>query len=112
MSAKTYPKTDSLQIKGNKVFSVVRKSWLILTPEEQVRQDYLRTLMNEYGYSIDQIAEEVDVTGRGSGQARADFVIWRSAEDRKEQKNPLIVVECKSDNITIKPDDYHQGDNY
>ncbi len=112
MTSKTYPKTDSLQTKGNKVFSLVRKTWLILTPEEQVRQESLRTLINEYGYSIDQIAEEEDVTGRGSAQARADFVIWRSSEDRKERKNPLIVVECKSDNITIKPDDYYQGDNY
>lgn len=112
MSSRTYPKADFLQTKGNKVFSLVRKRWLILTPEEQVRQEYLCTLINEYGYSIEQIAEEENVTGRGSAQARADFVIWRSAQDRKERKNPLIVVECKSDNITIKPDDYYQGDNY
>ena len=41
-----------------------------------------------------------------------DFVIWRSVQDRSDKKNPLIIVECKADNVTIKPDDYGQGDNY
>ena len=31
---------------------------------------------------------------------------------RPAGKNPLIVVECKSDNVTIRPADYGQGDNY
>ena len=31
---------------------------------------------------------------------------------RQDDKNPLIVVECKSDNVTIRPEDYGQGDNY
>ena len=69
-------------------------------------------LEHEYGYAIDQIAEEEEVTGRGSGHARADFVIWRSSQDRSDKKNPLIIVECKADNVTITPDDYGQGDNY
>jgi type I restriction enzyme M protein len=112
MSAKSYPKADELQIKGNKVFSVVRKAWIILTPEEKVRQDYLRIVVNEYGYSIDQIAEEIDVTGRGSAQARADFVIWKSVNDKRDGNSPLIIVECKADNVTIKPTDYAQGDSY
>lgn len=38
--------------------------------------------------------EELEVTGRGSGHARADFVNWRSAEGKANQKNPLIIIEC------------------
>jgi type I restriction enzyme M protein len=112
MSPKAYPRTDRLPIKGNKVFSVVRKAWLILTPEEKVRQEYLRILFKEYGYSIDQIGEEINVTGRGSARARADFVIWKSLQDKKDNNNPLIIIECKADNVTIKASDYWQGDNY
>jgi type I restriction enzyme M protein len=56
--------------------------------------------------------EELEVTGRGSGHARSDFVIWRTAKDKTDSRNPLIVVECKSDNVTITPADYGQGDNY
>jgi len=78
----------------------------------RARQEFLRVLTEEYGYSPDQFAEEEEVTGRGSGQARADFVIWRSAQDKLDSKNPLIVVECKADNVTIKPQDYWQGDHY
>lgn len=98
---------------GNgKIWSHVRQRWLVETPEERVRQTFLLTLVNEYGYSLEQIAEEQSVVGRGSGQARADFVVWRTARDRHDGKPPLIVVECKSDNITIRPEDYFQGEHY
>jgi type I restriction enzyme M protein len=102
---------DVCRDKG-KILSHVRRKWLIETPEETVRQEFLCVLVNEYGFTLDQIDEELEVTGRGSGHARADFVIWRAAKDKADSKNPLIIVECKSDNITIKPADYNQGDNY
>lgn len=105
-------KTLSIQEKDNKIFSHIRKMWLIKTPEEIVRQNYLLTLVNEYGYSLDQIDEELAITGRGSGKARADFVIWKTAEDKQKSKAPLVIVECKSDNITISAKDYAQGENY
>lgn len=75
MAKKGYVKADEIQIKGNKIFSPVRRKWLPLTPEERVRQEYLFVLTEEYGYTHDQIAEEESVTGRGSAQARADFLI-------------------------------------
>ena len=70
-----YPKPDQVQIRGNQILSILRQKWVALTPEERVRQEYLRILMEEYGYKADQIEEEVSVTGRGSGDARADFLI-------------------------------------
>ena len=112
MAGKTYKKADEVQIDGHKIFSPIRKMWLSLTPEEQVRQQYLSVLIDEYGYALDQIDEEVNVTGRGCAQARADFVIWRTAKDKADQKAPFIIIECKSDNVTIKPADYAQGENY
>jgi type I restriction enzyme M protein len=101
-------KTDG---KGH-IWSHVRQKWLVETPEEQVRQTYLIVLANEYGFRLEQIKEEESVVGRGAGQARADFIIWRIIQDKVEEKPPLIVVECKSDNITIRAEDYHQGDHY
>jgi hypothetical protein len=77
MATKTYIKADEIQIKGNKIFSQVRKKWLCLTPEERVRQEYLLVLTREYGYSLDQMDEEINVTGRGSVQARANAVHLR-----------------------------------
>ena len=94
------------------IWSHVRGKWLVDTPEEAVRQQYLLTLCNEYEFALEQIAEEMELTGRGSASARADVVIWRTVEDKAEDNAPFIIVECKSDNVTIKQDDYHQGENY
>jgi type I restriction enzyme M protein len=107
-----YAKPDQIQIRGNQIFSRVRQKWLVQTPEELVRQTFLDVVLNEYGFTLPQIAEEEELTGRGTGHARADFVIWRTVQDKQDRKPPLIVVECKSDNVTIKPADYAQGDNY
>ncbi len=101
-----------VQREKGKIWSHIRKRWLVETPEETVRQEYLCILVNEYGFNLDQMDEELEVTGRGSGHARADFVIWRTVKDKVDSKSPLIIVECKSDNVTIKPNDYGQGDNY
>ena len=107
-----YAKPDQIQIRGNEIFSPVRQKWVHLTPEERVRQEWLFVLTNEYGYSLNQIDEEIQVTGRGSGQARADFLVWRTPEAKQKQEHALIVVECKADNVTISLNDYHQGANY
>jgi len=95
-----------------RIFSHIRQKWLVETPEERVRQTYVVTLHNEYGFGLDQMEEELHVTGRGSAKARADIVLWRTAQDRADRKAPLIVVECKADNVTIKAADYSQGENY
>jgi hypothetical protein len=104
-----------LSIKTNdkgEVFSHVRQKWLIETPEERVRQAYVVSLHNEYGFDLNQMDEELRVAGRGSAQARADLVIWRTVQDKAERKTPLIVVECKADNVAITPADYAQGEAY
>ena len=103
---------DPATAKPGQIWSHVRRKWLVETPEESVRQEYLLVLLHEYGYDLDQIAEEAEVTGRGAAHARADFVVWRSAPDKAGQKPPFIIVECKSDNVTIRREDYAQGDHY
>jgi type I restriction enzyme M protein len=107
-----YAKTDQIQIRGDKIYSILRQKWVALTPEERVRQEYLRVLIEEYGYKPEQMEEEVSVTHRGSGAARADFLIWRTPEAKQRQEHALIVVECKADNVTISLKDYVQGANY
>ena len=107
---------SALKIKRDKakgkIWSHIRSKWLVETPEETVRQDYLSILINEYGFMPAQVAEELDLTGPGSASARADFVIWRTEQDKADENAPFIIVECKSDNVTIKAQDYSQGENY
>ncbi len=103
-----------IQIDGNKIYSPLRDKWLILTPEEQVRQNYICKLVNHYGYSLDQMAEEIILTNskRGQGKARADIVIWKSKEDKQKTKSVFIAVECKAETVKIRQEDYFQGANY
>lgn len=105
-------KTLTVERKNDEIYSHIRKKWLVETPEERVRQEYLCALVNEYAYSLEQIDEEVSVVGRGSGDARADFLIWRTPQERIDKKPAFIVVECKADNITINQETYHQGAHY
>lgn len=103
-----------LLIKGNKIFVPLKNKELVLTPEERVRQEYICRLVDNYGYALNQMAQEVQVNNshRGQGKARADIVIWRSEADKKEEASAVIVVECKAEYITIREEDYFQGYNY
>ena len=103
-----------VQIKDNKIFAPLKGKWLVNKPEEQVRQKYICRLVDSYGYSLDQMAQELQVTNsqRGQGAARGDIVIWRSKEDKQKSKSALIVVECKAESVTIHQEDYFQGYNY
>ena len=103
-----------VQIDGNKIYSPLRDKWLVLTPEEQVRQNYICRLVNFYGYSLEQMDEELKVNNshRGQGKARADIVIWKSKEDKQKNKAAFIVIECKAETVKIQQQDYYQGANY
>lgn len=104
----------AIQQKDGKIFVPLTGKWYIETPEESVRQNYICKLVNEYSYSLDQMAQEIKLTSssRGTGSARADIVIWNSAEDKINEKSPIIVIECKAQNVSIKEEDYYQGQNY
>lgn len=99
---------------NGKIYCPLTDSYHIETPEEKVRQEYIVKLVNEYGYSLDQMAQEIKVNNsqRGQGKARADIVIWKSKKDKDESKAAFIVVECKAENVRIREEDYYQGYNY
>ncbi|HJH70253.1 MAG TPA: N-6 DNA methylase [Bacteroidaceae bacterium] len=103
-----------LKIENNKIFAPLKDKWLILTPEERVRQEYICRLVTNYGFSLEQMGQEIQVSNshRGQGKARADIVIWKSPLAKKEELSATIVVECKAEHITIHEEDYYQGYNY
>ena len=103
-----------LRIEGNKIYAPLKDKWLVLKPEEEVRQRYICRLVDSYDYDLKQMDQELKVTNsqRGQGAARADIVIWKSAKDKVDSKSAFIVVECKAESITIRKEDYYQGYNY
>lgn len=68
---------------NGKIWCPLKNAYHVNTPEERVRQTWVCKLVNEYGYSLEQMAQEVSVTtskkssgeARGDGNARADLVI-------------------------------------
>ena len=102
-----YAKPDEIQIQGNKIYSPLRQKWLKLTPEERVRQDFVRHLRDHYGYVFEQMDEE-QKTQHGRGSPRADIVVYAAPGS----KTPIIVAECKAESVNISLRDYYQGESY
>jgi len=103
-----------VKIKDKKIYVPLKDKWLVLTPEEEVRQRYICRLVESYGYDLEQMQQEVQVSNssRGQGRAMADILIWKSEKDKNEENSPLIVIECKAEYLTIREEDYFQGSNY
>ena len=103
-----------IQIKNNQIFAPLKDKWLIQSPEERVRQEYIKRLVNDYGFPLEQMAQEIQVNNsqRGQGRASADIVIWKNKKDKTDSNSPVIVVECKAEHITVREEDYFQGYNY
>lgn len=109
---------EKLQIKyhedNKKIFAPLKKKYLEATPEEKVRQEFICELVNEYGYSLEQMEQELKLTTsqRGTGSARADLVIWKSQEEKTKKRAAFMVVEFKADTLNLKVEDCYQGYNY
>jgi len=97
-----------------KIYSPIRNKYLNAQPEEVVRQEFICKLINDYGYKLEQMDEEVELTTsqRGTGRASADIVVWKSEEEKKNKKTAFLVVELKADTLRLKVEDCYQGYNY
>lgn len=69
------------------------------TPEEHVRQRWVRSLIEEYGYPKTDIAIEAAIV-MGRSRKRADVVIYRHDAPRT-QENITVIVEAKRDETLI-----------
>jgi type I restriction enzyme M protein len=56
--------------------------------------------------------EERSVTERGSGKARADFLMWRSGTEKADNKNLWSLWNANQTNVLIDAATYTQGSNY
>lgn len=106
--------TCNIQIKDNKIYAPLKDKWLVLKPEEEVRQKYICRLINSYGYDLKLMTQELQVSNssRGQGRAMADIAIWKSEKAKLQEDSPIIIIECKAEYLTIREEDYFQGLNY
>lgn len=82
------------------IFDELRKTWLRLTPEEWVRQNFVRYLVSkEYPQSLIALEKKIMV---GEMPKRFDILVY----DRRH--HPWMMVECKSMNVPLSAEVLHQ----
>ena len=97
MLALNLPKTELKVISKDgkqQVFDVLRRRFVVLTPEEWVRQQFVHFLIRHKGYPAECIGNEVSIT-LGATKKRCDTVIYGNHAE------PLMVIEYKSPNVEI-----------
>lgn len=102
----TYEFRTGVSDKGRKtIFDSLRKRFVTLTPEEWVRQNFIRFMIEEKGYPAGLISVEMKVDINGLNQ-RCDVVCF----DKKGQA--LMIVECKAPKVKITEDVFNQAARY
>lgn len=76
------------------IFDEVRKQWVLLTPEEWVRQNFIQYLLQVKKYPGSLMAVEKEIF-LGDVKKRFDIVVY----DRNMQ--PWMLIECKEMNVAL-----------
>ena len=104
-----FPNTENLRLregeKGREIFDMVRKKWLLLLPEEWVRQNFLDYLINSLEYPASRIAVEKKIS-LNQMDRRPDVVVFDQNGD------PEIIVECKAPEIKLTEAVLEQAGRY
>jgi len=87
------------------VFDPIRKKWLVLTPEERVRQQFILFLLNVQKIPESHISVEKAITVNGMTR-RYDLVVYGS------DGLPQMVVECKAPEVEITQAVVEQAGRY
>ncbi len=86
------------------IYDSVRKSWLLLTPEEWVRQHWIQYFLLEKGYSTSALIVEKKIELNGLTK-RIDLLVT-------EKTLPKILVECKAPQIKLTEKTFEQTARY
>lgn len=92
-----YPEPDfQLKKEGSRelIFDPLRKKWVVLTPEEWVRQNFISYLIWVKKYPSTLIAVEKEIR-LGEMNKRFDILVYNS------DHRPWLMVECKSLDVPL-----------
>jgi hypothetical protein len=87
------------------IFDNLRKKWLVLTPEEWVRQNFIQYLIQVLQYPSTLIALEKEIW-LGELKKRFDILVYNSAH------RPWMIVECKAGAVILNDDTLQQALRY
>lgn len=86
------------------IYDLTRKSYLLLTPEEWVRQHWIHYFLNIEGYSASALISEKKLTLNGLTK-RIDLLITQKTV-------PHILIECKAPHIALNEKTFEQIARY
>ena len=100
------------------VFDPLRKKYVALTPEENVRQQFIRYLNEKRGWPLHTMMSEVEIT-LGDVHLRCDIVCYRKTANIAEEKitpetiaekkiSPVMIVECKRPSVKVTTKTFEQ----
>ncbi len=87
------------------VLDIFRKRYVMLTPEEEVRQRFARYLMEEKGYPASLMMTEYSMK-LNEMIRRCDILVHKPAG------KPAVLVECKAPNVKISNATFDQAARY
>jgi hypothetical protein len=88
-----------------KIFDTVRRKWLVLTPEEWVRQHLVTYLHSHKSCPLGLMAIERSLKMNGMVR-RSDVVVFG------RNNNPLLLAECKAPGIRLSQRTFDQAARY
>lgn len=89
---------DLIVIPDGKICDYIDGKFRNDTPEEYVRQNIEKRLVNEHKYGKERISVEFTIRVF-SGKPRADIVIFASDSPERSQENIHIIIECKKESV-------------
>ena len=87
------------------IFDIIRKKYLLLTPEEWIRQHWIHFLIEEKKYPRSLIAVEMPLKVNRL-EKRCDIVVYG------KNGKPQLIVECKSGSIKMSQKVFEQIARY
>jgi hypothetical protein len=83
------------------IFDTIRKKWVVLTPEEWVRQNFIQWLVqvNKYPNGFISVEKEIQF---GELKKRFDVLVYNHHHE------PWLMVECKSMEVPLTEGVLHQ----
>ncbi len=107
ITLKLPPYNYKLKSSENKtyIFDVIRKKYIVLTPEEWVRQHVVNFLINEKGYPKSLISVEKQLI-INKLKKRTDVIVFSNTGA------PHVIVECKAPSVKITQKTFDQIARY
>jgi type I site-specific restriction endonuclease len=100
-----YPFKISQRDKMVYIFDEIRKKHLVLTPEEWVRQHYIKFLTTEKGFPSTLLQIEGGLS-LNLTRKRSDILVFNNSGEK------IMVIECKAPSVKITQATFDQASRY